>query len=824
MRGPAHRARQLTEALLVYGLGLALTTGSLAALEALAPGAGRPLQVLALIGATALSGLVRFILLRGWVFHPGRDPPVETGPGRSASRRHFSTSGPCGIIRRMQTNTSTPGGGVELRGLAKSFSSPTGPVHAVRGVDVAIAPGETVALLGPNGAGKSTTIDMMLGLMPPDRGTVTVFGRPPAEAIASGAVGAMLQTGSLIRDLSVRELVEMMASLYPHPLGVDEVIELTGIGDVADRRTQRLSGGETQRARFAVALVANPDLLVLDEPTVAMDVEGRLSFWATMRDFAARGKTVVFATHYLEEADANADRAILMAGGRIVADGPTTEIKAMVGSRTIRATLPGADLAELGSPARGHPAPTATARPSSCVCSDSDAAIRALLAAHPEARDIEITGAGLEQAFLQLTAHGGEDGGRRGPPRARGGPMNAMAYTRFEVLRTFRNTRFFIFSLGFPLVLYFLIAGPNKGVDDLSGSGISAPLYFMVGLTAFGTMTAVLASGARIAGERAVGWNRQLRITPLTTRAYFRAKVATGYLMATDHDRAALRLRDLARGEHARRTVARDDRLHPHRPDPLRAPRRPDGARPERGLRRPGDGRRDGHLRAASAARGSRSARACSTTSGRPCPRTGWCRRATSRWAATSGASPAGWWSGPGPWPPRPSPPGPTSGTPSGSSRSPVAPALPMAPPRRPRGRPGFSRRAPVRAKPRRRRADRAAARSRAEVTLLHQPEEPDESTSDDDALFRREQPDTRPDAPAKSSEGRRSTMRANSSTAICRSHVSRGGPSPAMPTRVCRVSLAGHEAKSACPARGLRNVRPGEELPACRVRARKLR
>ncbi len=312
----------------------------------------------------------------------------------------------------MPPNSHTPGGGVELRGLVKSFSSPTGPVHAVRGIDVAVPPGETVALLGPNGAGKSTTIDMMLGLLPPDRGTVTVFGRPPAEAIASGAVGAMLQTGSLIRDLSVRELVEMMASLYPHPLGVDEVIELTGIGDVADRRTQRLSGGETQRARFAVALVANPDLLVLDEPTVAMDVEGRLGFWATMRDFAARGKTVVFATHYLEEADANADRAILMAGGRIVADGPTTEIKAMVGTRTIRATLPGADLAELGR----LPGVTRADRHGDAVilvCSDSDAAIRALVAAHPGARDIEITGAGLEQAFLQLTAHGG------GPEAAR---------------------------------------------------------------------------------------------------------------------------------------------------------------------------------------------------------------------------------------------------------------------------------------------------------------------------------------------------------------------------------------------------------------------
>jgi len=160
-------------------------------------------------------------------------------------------------------------GGIVLSGLEKTFKSPQGPVRAVRGVDVTISPGETVAFLGPNGAGKSTTIDMLLGLLPPDKGTVTLFGKPPVEAIASGAIGAMLQTGALIRDLSVRELVTMMASLYPKPLDVDETLELTGIADIADRRTQKLSGGQTQRVRFAVALVSNPELLVLDEPTVA---------------------------------------------------------------------------------------------------------------------------------------------------------------------------------------------------------------------------------------------------------------------------------------------------------------------------------------------------------------------------------------------------------------------------------------------------------------------------------------------------------------------------------------------------------------------------
>jgi ABC-2 type transport system ATP-binding protein len=304
----------------------------------------------------------------------------------------------------MTTNlASPPTTGIQLSGLTKTFRTPDGPVHAVRGVDFSIAPGETVALLGPNGAGKTTTIDMMLGLLPPDSGTVSVFGMTPEDAIKAGAVGGMLQTGGVIQYLTVRELITMVASLYPKPLGVDEVIALTGVGDLANRKTNKLSGGQTQRLRFAIALVSNPDLLVLDEPTVALDVEARREFWTTMRAFVSRGKTVVFATHYLEEADAYADRIILMANGRIVADGPATEIKAAVGTRTIRATLPQADLAAIAA----LPGVTNVDTRGAAVvinCSDSDAALRALLAAFPQAHDIEVTGAGLEEAFLQLTA------------------------------------------------------------------------------------------------------------------------------------------------------------------------------------------------------------------------------------------------------------------------------------------------------------------------------------------------------------------------------------------------------------------------------------
>jgi ABC-2 type transport system ATP-binding protein len=296
--------------------------------------------------------------------------------------------------------TSTMTGGIELAGLTKSF----GGVMAVRGVDLHISPGETVALLGPNGAGKSTTIDLTLGLSAPDSGTVRIFGETPAQAVASGQVCGMLQVGSLVPYLSVHELITQVASLYPRALPVEEVVELTGIADFADQRTNKLSGGQTQRARFAIALVSNSDLLVLDEPTVAMDVEGRHQFWTTMRQVAASGKTIVFATHYLEEADSYADRIVLMSQGQIVADGPTTEIKSIVGVRTIRATLAGPTESDL-EVLDGVRSVELRGEAIVLTCIDSDAAIRALLGRYPAAKDIEITGAGLEEAFLQLTGN-----------------------------------------------------------------------------------------------------------------------------------------------------------------------------------------------------------------------------------------------------------------------------------------------------------------------------------------------------------------------------------------------------------------------------------
>jgi ABC-2 type transport system ATP-binding protein len=288
--------------------------------------------------------------------------------------------------------------GVVVSGLRKSF----GDVKAVQGVDIAIGAGSTVALLGPNGAGKTTTIDMVLGLQRPDAGRISVFGRTPTAAVKAGLVGGMLQVGSLVKDLTIRELVKMVAGLYPKPLDVDEVLQIAGIADIAERRTNKLSGGQAQRVRFAIALVADPDLLVLDEPTAALDVEGRRDFWASMRAVAARGKTVLFATHYLEEADAYADRVVLMARGKVVADGSPADIKAKVGSRTITADFPGADAAALGS-LPGVSAVETRADGVILRCSDSDAALRALLPAFPDARNIEVRGGSLEEAFIELT-------------------------------------------------------------------------------------------------------------------------------------------------------------------------------------------------------------------------------------------------------------------------------------------------------------------------------------------------------------------------------------------------------------------------------------
>jgi ABC-2 type transport system ATP-binding protein len=279
-----------------------------------------------------------------------------------------------------------------------------GAVTAVDGLDLTVAPGEVVAFLGPNGAGKTSTIDMVLGLSRPDAGTVEVHGLPPRQAVARGLVSAVMQTGGLLKELTVRETVQLTAALFAHTRPVAEVLDRAGIAEIADRRVGRCSGGQQQRLRFAMALLPEPELLVLDEPTTGMDVEGRREFWNAIRADAARGRTVVFATHYLEEADAHADRVVLVSRGRVVADGTSAEIRALSAGRRVSATWPGVTTAEAVALRELPGVDDVELRGDTVLvaAADSDAVARHLLTATP-ARDLQITARGLEDAFLALT-------------------------------------------------------------------------------------------------------------------------------------------------------------------------------------------------------------------------------------------------------------------------------------------------------------------------------------------------------------------------------------------------------------------------------------
>ncbi|BCJ49220.1 ABC transporter ATP-binding protein [Actinoplanes sp. NBRC 14428] len=292
---------------------------------------------------------------------------------------------------------------VELDGVVKRFGS----VTAVDGVSLRIRPGEVVALLGPNGAGKTSTIDLLLGLSAPSAGAVRVYGRAPREAVALGLVSAVLQTGGLLKDYTVEETVRLTALVFGRPVAaVDEALRRAGIEDLRRRLVGRCSGGQQQRLRFAMALLPDPELLILDEPATGMDVGGRHDFWSAIRRDARSGRTVIFATHYLEEADAYADRVVFVRRGRIVADGTAAQVKALASGRTVRATLPGADEGAL----RALPGVESVEVRGDAVlvaARDTDAVARHLLTA-TAARDLEITSRNLEQAFLALT---GDDEG-----------------------------------------------------------------------------------------------------------------------------------------------------------------------------------------------------------------------------------------------------------------------------------------------------------------------------------------------------------------------------------------------------------------------------
>ncbi|MGV9882642.1 ABC transporter ATP-binding protein [Streptomyces sp. NPDC003006] len=297
-----------------------------------------------------------------------------------------------------------------------------GDVRAVDGLTLDLRPGETVALLGPNGAGKSTTLDLLLGLRRADSGTVRVFGTSPREAITAGRVGAMLQSGGLMGGVTVRELVRLACDLHPRPRRIGDVLAHAGITQIADRKVDKLSGGQEQRVRFALATAGANDLIVLDEPTTGMDVTARQAFWATMREQVDQGRAVLFATHYLEEADAIADRVLVLHRGRLLADGTAAEIKAKAGARKVSFDLAETDTkrdaetgAETGAEADAAltkrlrevlPCLTAldiSGRTVRLQSTDADATVHALYGLGVYPRNLEVAGLGLEQAFVAIT-------------------------------------------------------------------------------------------------------------------------------------------------------------------------------------------------------------------------------------------------------------------------------------------------------------------------------------------------------------------------------------------------------------------------------------
>ncbi len=268
-----------------------------------------------------------------------------------------------------------------------------------------VARGETVALLGPNGAGKSTTISLLLGLLRPQMGSIEVLGATPHRAVAQGRVGAMLQTGpgsGLPSGVRVEAALQLARRLYPRPAPFDVTVERAGVGGLLDRQTQRLSGGQVQSVRFAIAIAGDPELVFLDEPTSAMDVSARRSFWRMIGQFSREGRTVLFATHHLHEADQIADRVVVVNHGRVVADGPGATLKAAVASRQVRFVCEHPDPARLDQ-LEGVTDVEVHGKGVALASLDADATVRALVRHHISFTDLEVTGAGLEDAFVALT-------------------------------------------------------------------------------------------------------------------------------------------------------------------------------------------------------------------------------------------------------------------------------------------------------------------------------------------------------------------------------------------------------------------------------------
>ena len=286
----------------------------------------------------------------------------------------------------------------QLAGVTKKY----GQVTALDDVGLALEAGRVTAVLGPNGAGKTTAVKLLLGLTRPTTGTVRLFGGDPTEPWNRRRTGVMLQIAKVPETLTVREHVHLFSSYYPAPMPVEAAIAAAGLTDVADRRFGALSGGQRQRVQFALAICGNPDLLFLDEPTTGMDVESRRGFWQQVRALASAGRSILLTTHYLEEADALADRVVLLRGGRIVADGTAAEIKSRAASRRVRCVT---SLAE--SEIRSMPGVRSVRRDgvfTEILTAEAERVTRDLLVRDASLSGLEVTGAGLEEAFLTLTA------------------------------------------------------------------------------------------------------------------------------------------------------------------------------------------------------------------------------------------------------------------------------------------------------------------------------------------------------------------------------------------------------------------------------------
>jgi ABC-2 type transport system ATP-binding protein len=276
-----------------------------------------------------------------------------------------------------------------------------GPLTALDGANLQLQRGELLALLGPNGAGKTTAIGLLLGLIRADAGTIQLFGQDPQQIEARRRIGVMLQNAELPPTLRVGELLRLTASYYPAPRTVVEAAELAGVSDLLKRPYAKLSGGQQRRVQFALALCGRPELLFLDEPTVGMDIEARQKLWAAIRQLLAEGCSVLLTTHYLEEAEALADRVCVMARGRMIHEGTVEELRARVALKRIRC-LSALSVDML----RGWPEISELRRENDrlhIAAADAETVVRRLLAADPELRELEVQRAGLAEAFTELT-------------------------------------------------------------------------------------------------------------------------------------------------------------------------------------------------------------------------------------------------------------------------------------------------------------------------------------------------------------------------------------------------------------------------------------